>query len=126
MSILIKGIDRLIWHSVEQLLPNADEIPYNTMVGPSQGEKRREVSDRVLAIDKNGLMLTGYFVTTGLRHTYYGPAKRTKYDHAGLGFWEFLDHYQNDPNQWLCPVSNFEPIAWALLSVKPTMIEAEE
>lgn len=85
------------WIPCSERLPNDDEIHYDGI--GREGE--RYFSDRVLAIDKDGFMRTGYFV-----NSMDAPRFGKRY--------EFGEHYRNDPTNWICGESceTYDPIAW--------------
>lgn len=95
------------WIPCEKELPNEDEIFYNG-VGV---DNERKVSDRVLAIDSDGFIRTGYFMKACNPHKYYGKGIRNKYSRLGTADWEFGEHYMGDPNNWVCG-SGLDIIAW--------------
>ena len=83
------------WIPVSERLPNEDEVLYDGI----KMHGTREMSDRVLAIDKTGFIKTGYFINTS--HTHSDGKK-----------WEFGDHYDNEPENWIVTSTYHEPIAW--------------
>lgn len=93
-----------VWKDVTKELPNEDEIYYNG-VGAYDGSERTR-SDRVLAIDKNGFIRTGYFMKSAMGHPYYGNGITNIYSHYGRACWEFGEHYRSDPTQWVVSVPN--------------------
>lgn len=100
------------WINVEESLPNEDEIEWNSYVY-DYINKPRAISDRILAIDENGFVRTGYFTKSGAKHNYYGKCKQTtKYIEFGCGRWSFGEHYNNDPKSWIVGDDDFVPIAW--------------
>lgn len=104
-DILIDGIKALPtiepkrgeWIPCSERLPNEDEIPYDGI--GREGE--RTVSDRILAIDKNGFIRTGYFM-----NAMDAPRFGKRY--------EFGEHYRSDPTNWIVGETcrRFDPIAW--------------
>ena len=95
------------WIPVSERLPNEDEVLYDGI----KTHGTREMSDRVLAIDKTGFIKTGYFINTS--HTHSDGKK-----------WEFGDHYDNEPENWIVTSTYHEPIAWMPLP-KPYRKERE-
>lgn len=85
------------WIPVSEGLPNEREIFYDGI----RRKSRRCISDRILAIDKNGFMRTGYFM-----NAMDAPRFGKRY--------EFGEHYKNDPTNWICGESSeiYDPIAW--------------
>ena len=85
------------WIPCSERLPNDDEILYDGIAR----EGRRYVSDRILAIDKDGFMRIGYFM-----NAMDAPRFGKRY--------EFGEHYRNDPTKWICGESReiYDPIAW--------------
>ena len=97
------------WIPVSERLPNEDEMSWNS--GVADHKKDRMISDRVLAIDQDGFARTGYFMRGMQKHTYNGKCKETKYDDLGVGYWEFGEHYQSSPEQWVVG-TYWTPVAW--------------
>ena len=95
------------WIPVTERLPNEDEIIYNC-VGIN-GE--RKVSDRVCAIDSDGFIRCGYFQKSCMEHEYWGNGRKNEYSETGIASWEFGDHWECDPNQWIVTVSK-SIVAW--------------
>lgn len=95
------------WIPCEKELPNENDIFYNG-VGI---DNERKVSDRVLAIDSDGFIRTGYFIKACNPHKYYGKGIRNGYSSPGTADWEFGEHYMGDPNNWVCG-SGLDIIAW--------------
>lgn len=85
------------WISVEERLPNEDEIYYD---GVSFGD--RHISDRVLAIDAEGFIRTGYFMSSCLKHKYHGNRVRSKYSDWTFASWEFGENYGAKKENWVC------------------------
>ncbi len=85
------------WILCSERLPNEDEISYDGI----GWEGKRDVSDRILAIDRNGFIRTGYFISA-MDTPKFG--KR----------YEFGEHYQNDLTNWIVGETcrKFDPIAW--------------
>ena len=98
------------WIPCEKELPNENEIFYNG-VGI---DNERDVSDRVLAIDSDGFIRTGYFIKSCSPHEYYGKGIRNKYSSPGIAEWDFGEHYMGDPNNWVCG-SGLDIVAWMSL-----------
>lgn len=95
------------WIPCEKELPNENEIFYND-IGI---DDERKVSDRVLAIDSDGFIRTGYFMKACNSHEYYGKGIRNKYSRLGTADWAFGEHYMGDPNSWVCG-SSLDIVAW--------------
>ena len=95
------------WIPCEERLPNEDEIIYNG-VG-IDGE--RKLSDRVLAINPNGFIRTGYFIKSCKPHKYNGKGANNKYSEPLVACWEFGEHYMSDPSNWVCGC-DFDAVAW--------------
>ena len=102
-----------IWISCEKQLPNEDEIIWNSI--GINGE--REISDRVLAIDSTGFIRCGYFMKSCKTHKYCGNGKRNKYSDYGQASWEFGEHYQNNPKNWIVSC-DADIIGWMPLEQK--------
>lgn len=95
------------WIPVTERLPEEDEVIYNSI--GIKGERQR--SDRVLAIDSTGFIHCGYFIKSCKRHEYHGNGKKNEYSDNGTASWEFGDHYDFNPNNWIVPV-NASIVAW--------------
>ena len=96
------------WTPCSERLPNEDEITYN-QIGVD-GEKVQ--SDRVLAIDSTGFIRCGYFRKSLLKHEYHGKGKRNEYSDKGIATWEFGEHYDSDPQNWVVPTPTHDMVAW--------------
>lgn len=105
------------WIPCEKELPNENDIFYNG-VGI---DNERKVSDRVLAIDSDGFIRTGYFIKACNPHKYYGKGIRDGYSSPGIAEWDFGEHYMGDPNNWVCG-SGLDIVAWMPL---PELYEEE-
>lgn len=105
-----------VWYKIEELLPNADEIAYCSLFYTGKAIK----SNRVLAIDINGKMLTGFFIHhIASEHEYYGPSFKTSTDSEDKSYWIFGDYYENYDEGDVEGFCNFEPIAWRELPEGP-------
>ena len=82
------------WILCSERLPNEDEISYDGIRYLDQRQK----SDRVLAIDEDGYIRTGYFMNSSVDARY---GKR----------FEFGDHYDNKSENWVVG-ELWMPIAW--------------
>ena len=86
------------WINVKECLPNEDEMFYNGVSVPGE----RELSDRVLALDKDGYIRCGYFMGSCNYHEYNGHGRVTnKYTRAGQAGWEFGNRHNDDPQGWV-------------------------
>ena len=109
------------WSDVRYALPNEDEMAYHAYVDFGTG---RKISDKVLAVNAEGNMLTGYFMLSGTTHEYQGRCMPTKRDDC-KGHWAFGDHYNNDPTEWIVENSNFVPVFWQPLPAAPEGLKEE-
>lgn len=66
----------IIWISVQDSLPNEDEISYTTAI-EVKGERR--ISDKVLVMDDKGEIFCAYFRPTLTYHKYHGKCHTNKY-----------------------------------------------
>ena len=86
------------WIPCDKKLPNEDEMYYNG-VGI---DGVRKVSDRVLAIDSKGFIRCGYFMSSMWGHPYHGAGRIVNcYTDPLKACWEFGEHYQQDPENWI-------------------------
>ena len=86
------------WIPCDKKLPNEDEMYYNG-VGI---DGVRKVSDRVLAIDSKGVIRCGYFISSMWDHPYHGAGRIVNcYTDPLRACWEFGEHYQQDPENWI-------------------------
>ena len=110
-----------MWIPCEKQLPNEDEIIWNGI--GINGE--RKISDRVLTIDSTGFIRCGYFMKSCKIHKYCGSGKRNRYSDYGQASWEFGEHYQNDPKNWIVSC-DADIIGWMPLEQPEPSAEIQE
>ena len=110
------------WISVNKELPNEDEIYYD---GVGIGGERN-ISDRVLVVDKDGWIRIGYFIKSCKKHKYKGKRIRNKYSDYGVASWEFGNSYKDKKVDWIVGDSEYTPIAWQPLPIYKAESEEEE
>lgn len=94
----IEALEQSQWIPCDKKLPNEDEMYYNG-VGI---DGVRKVSDRVLAIDSKGFIRCGYFIASMWDHPYHGAGRiANRYTDPLKACWEFGEHYQQDPENWI-------------------------
>lgn len=99
------------WVDVRDKLPNEDEMHYNG-VRDYNDETVRTLSDKVLAIDKDGEIYCGYFMGSCWHHDYNGKGRiKNKYTREGEACWEFgIDSADN--MTVISLGTNIEIVAW--------------